>query len=97
MKKLITLPRVICFIIVIFVILHITPQMALRTHLVFTGHPKIAFTSNIEEFKKGEETKNVKFYIFKPSPIDRETKNKMLAYKTTRIGFIYLATYHGGG
>ena len=96
-RKLITLPRVICISIIFFIIIHITPQMALRTHLFFTGHPKIAFTSKVEEFERGEENKRIKFYTLNPPPIDRSTGNELLAYKITRIGFLCIATYHGGG
>lgn len=96
-RKLITLPRVIWIIIILFIVIHITPQMALRTHLFFTGYPKFAFTSKVEEFERGEENKRIKFYTLNPPPIDRSTGNELLAYKITRIGFLYIATYHGGG
>lgn len=97
MKKLITLPRILCCLLLLFIILHVTPNLSLITHLVSTGHPKLAFTSDIEDLNYNNDNKRVRFYSFKPSPVDRATGNTMLAYKTTRIGFLYITTYHGGG
>lgn len=96
-KKIITLPRIVLICIIIFISLHITPEGALRTRLFLEGHPKLAFTTSIEEIKLGSESERVKFYIFSPKPKDRETGNSKLAYKTTRIGIFYIVTYHGGG
>ncbi|MGG7059624.1 hypothetical protein ACQPUY_11725 [Clostridium nigeriense] len=96
-KEIITWPRVILFCITIWGLLHITPHNALRTRLFLEGHPKLAFTTSIEEIKLGSESERVKFYIFSPKPKDRVTGNSKLAYKTTRIGIFYIVTYHGGG
>lgn len=97
MKKLITVPRVLSYLVLLFIILHVTPSLSLRTHLVFTGHPKLAFTAQIEDLNYNNDNKRIGFYSFNPSPVDRATGNTKLAYKTTKIGFIYLTTYHGGG
>lgn len=52
-KKIITLPRIVLICIIIFISLHITPEGALRTRLFIEGHPKLAFTTSIEEIKLG--------------------------------------------
>lgn len=97
MKKLITLPKVLLLLLLLFIILHVTPNLSLRTYLIFTGHPKLAFTANIEELNYDTDNKRIRFYSFTPSPVDRATGNTKLAYKTKKIGFIYLTSYHGGG
>jgi hypothetical protein len=97
LKKLITIPRLLLFIILLFIILHVTPSLSLRTHLFLTGHPKLAFTTEIKELSKNDDNKGIRFFSFNPAPIHKATGNNMLAYKTTRIGFIYITTYHGGG
>lgn len=96
-KKIITWPKIILFFIIIWGVLHITPNNALRTRLFLEGYPKSAFTTEIRELKLGLTTKKVKFYMFYPEIRWRETGNTKLAYKVTRIGIFYVVTYHGGG
>ena len=96
-KNIITWPRIIFLIIIIWGLLHITPHSALRTRLVLEGHPKLAFTTEIKEIESDLTTKRIKFYMFYPQPKDRATGNSKLAYKDTRIGIFYIVTYHGGG
>lgn len=97
MKKLITVPKLLLFILLLFIILHVTPNLSLRTYLFLTGHPKLSFTTEIKELNFNDDNNQIKFYSFTPAPMNKATCNNMLAYKTTRIGFIYIATYHGGG
>lgn len=87
----------IILVVLIFIALHITPNISLRTHMFFIGHPKIAITSDILEYNKESESKNTMFLIFEPSAKERATGNEYLAFKVTKFGVIYLSEYYGGG
>lgn len=84
-------------IVIIFIGLHITPKVALRTHIFMMGYPKIALTTGIESdfVHKDLETNYIKFYIATNSPIEKVTGGELTSYKIKRIGFIYLASYYG--
>ena len=94
-RKIIALPKIILFFILIFVSLHLSPKLSLRTHLFITGHPKIALTSEINELSN--LNKRSKLLTLNPAPIDRATGNNKNAYKSTRVLIFYITTHHGGG
>ncbi|MGL5087620.1 MAG: hypothetical protein ACRC68_18215 [Clostridium sp.] len=96
-KKLISLPIIFSIIILLYITLHITPQMSLRTYLFFTWHPVLAFTSSVQAYTHDASNENLNFYTFSPSPKGKFTGNDMLAYKTKKTGFIYISEHHGGG
>ena len=47
--------------VAVFVLLHSTPSMALRTHVFFMGYPKAAITSEIIEDEFHNKTDKEKF------------------------------------
>ena len=94
-RKVITLPRVFIFLVLTFIVLHLTPSLSLRTHLFITGHPKIAINSEINELST--YNKNSTLFTLNPSPKDKATGNNMNSYKVTRVLIFYITTHHGGG
>ncbi|WP_297637345.1 hypothetical protein [uncultured Clostridium sp.] len=90
---------IIIGIILAFIICHITPKLSLRTHLFFTGSPKIAVTSNIEidEMHSDLVDNKTQFLRINPAPVDKETGTEHRNYKITKIGFLYFALYYGEG
>lgn len=94
-RKIITIPKIILFLVLVFLSLHLSPNLSLRTHLFVTGHPKIALTSEINELST--YSKNSTILTLDPSPKDRATGNNMNAYKVTKLLIFYVTTHHGGG
>lgn len=86
-------------IILLFMLLHITPEISLRTHLFFTGSPKIAFTSNIEIDTMHQDLVNDKtqFLRIDPPPIDKPTNTKRRNYEILKVGFLYFSFYYREG
>lgn len=82
-------------IIFVFIILHIKPELSLRTHLFLTGSPKIALTSNVEvdEMHSDLVSNNVQFLRINPSPVDRETGTEFRNYRIIKVGFLYFTSY----
>lgn len=83
-------------VILLFVLLHTTPKMALRTHLFFEGYPKIAFTSEIVDYEylnlpaNEEESKG---YILTEPPFEKDTGGILDTYQVKKTGFLYFAEY----
>ncbi|MBU5427657.1 hypothetical protein KQI41_14805 [Tissierella pigra] len=100
-KKVLTI-TIICGIIALYIVFHIIPTLALRTHLFMSGHPIIAFTTEIvdDEFhnktdKQILESQNARCYTLTKPVFDKETKGQLRNYKVTKKGFIYFAEYYG--
>lgn len=96
-KKLKKIIRVILIVCLIFVLTHLTPYNALRTHIFFMGHPIMAFTTSFEEdiVHKELEKKNIKFYTTNNPPIDYQTRNEKTSYIVTKKFFLFFAKYYG--
>lgn len=97
MKKFFSLKNVLLFILILFIILHITPQLSIRTHLFVTGHPKTAFTTQMNKTKHSSESKNVSFYNLTDPPTIKALDTDLTTYKVVRIFFLYFTVYHGNG
>lgn len=84
-------------IVLLFIGLHITPELALRAYVFRIGHPIVAFTVNLEEdyIHRNLETENIKFYTLHEAPVDRETGNDLTSYRVTKKGFLFFAKYYG--
>lgn len=97
-KKFILIIYAVIILIAGYCILHITPQMAFRTHLFFNGHYKVAFTSKITHgdnqssvfaFENDEPIAEM-FYI-DPPPIDKETGIPLDNWVLLKQAFFYKA------
>lgn len=88
--------------IIIYALLHITPQMAIRTHLVTMGYPKIALTTEIvdDEFhnkvdKLALEKDNAKCYTITTPAYEKATDGYLRNFKVKKAGLLYFAEYYG--
>ncbi|MFC4560157.1 hypothetical protein ACFO3D_18525 [Virgibacillus kekensis] len=101
MKKL---RRLVLILIAIFILLHITPQMAIRTHVIFMGYPVAAVTSGIVEYESHNKTDrerleklNAKVYTLTNPPVEEATQGELRNFIVKKYGFIYFAEYYGHG
>jgi hypothetical protein len=86
----------------IFLFLHSTPSLALRTHLVFMGYPKAAITSEIIEDdyhnkvdKERFNELNAKAYTLTEPPTERSTQGQLRNFLVKKVGFLHFAEYLG--
>jgi hypothetical protein len=86
----------------IFLLLHSTPHMALRTHVFFMSYPKEAMTSGIidDQFhNKIDQEKfaelNAKAYTLTKPPIEKATQGELRNFLVRKIGFLYFAEFYG--
>jgi hypothetical protein len=92
---------VIIGIIIGFVALHITPSLAIRTHLMTTGYPVASFVVNVK-FNKGQtnqdkvllKKENSKIYYIEGN-IKSDIGTDIFNFKVKKIGFLYFAEYYG--
>lgn len=101
-KKLITTLVTICFLLIIYVLIHSTPYAALRTYLFMTGHPIVSFTTGIVDDelhnkidKQILEGQNAKCYTLTKPAFEKATQSKLGNYKVTEKGFLFFAEYYG--
>lgn len=87
---------------IIFLILHSTPSMALRTQVFIMGYPKSALTSEIiddiyhnEVDKEKFAVLNAKAYTLTKPPIEKATQGELRNFLVKKIGLFYLAEYYG--
>ncbi|MGE7673243.1 hypothetical protein ACQKMV_06610 [Lysinibacillus sp. NPDC094403] len=99
MKKKIII--IVSFFAVI-ILLHSTPNMALRTYVFFLGYPKAAITSGIIEDKEHNEVDkdrfaelNAKAYALTNPPIEKATQTELRNYLVRKFGFLHFAEYLG--
>ncbi|TCO69228.1 hypothetical protein [Marinisporobacter balticus] len=85
-----------------YVILHITPTIALRTHLFMTGHPIVSLSTGIgpDEFhnkidKQLLESQNAKCYTLTKPAFEKATQGELRNYKVTKKSFLFFAEYYG--
>ncbi|WOV85756.1 hypothetical protein PGH26_07420 [Sporosarcina jeotgali] len=105
-KKILFRKRVViglASLVVLFYLLHSTPNMAVRTCVFFTGHPVAAITSDIEEDagysesdKKEYKKINTKAYTLTNPPLEKATDSVLENYQVESYGLIYFAKFSGG-
>ncbi|MRG86084.1 hypothetical protein [Salinibacillus xinjiangensis] len=98
-KKRIWVPIVL---VILFILLHLSPKLALRTHVVFMGHPVAAVTSElIQDNYHNETDKNqlkkldAKVYTLTEPPIEEATQSELRNFIVKEVGFLYFAEYYG--
>jgi hypothetical protein len=89
-------------IIALYIILHVTPTLALRTRIFMMGYPIVAFTTGIvdDEFhntidRQILESENAKCYTLTKPAFEKSTQGELRNYKVTKKGILYFAEYYG--
>ena len=90
--------------VVIVVILHSVPTLALRSGIFLHGYPVSAFRAEIEEIdppvpgdREMLENENAVLYRITPPPVEEATQGHLFTWKVKRKFFIYFASYDGEG
>jgi hypothetical protein len=100
-KQLKNIISALITIVLIYLILHSTPKIALRTHLFVKGHPIISFTTGIVEdelrknLSKQSGNKVDEYYMLTRPPFEKATESVLSNYEVTKKGFLYFAKYYG--
>ncbi|MGO0905543.1 hypothetical protein ACTPC6_07145 [Clostridioides difficile] len=102
MKRMKLVLTAVLSIIVMFLILHSTPTLTLKTHVFFNGYFKEAITTGIidDEFhnkidKEKLSKENAKCYTLTKPPLDKATESYLRNYKVIKKGPLYFTEYYG--
>ncbi|MCB5953194.1 hypothetical protein LI951_14045 [Enterococcus sp. BWT-B8] len=91
--------KIILFtVIALFCFTHLTPEIALRSNIFFSGHFKEAFSSKVEKSESTEKEKFRYSIFFKvsPPPLDDNTHSYLETYEVKSVfGVFYWAKYFG--
>jgi hypothetical protein len=88
----------IAFSIVIgtFLLLHSTPNTALRTNVFAIGHPVKAITTGIIEennINKQDNAEYTNLYKLTKPPYEKGTGGTLIYFTVSKINFLYFADY----
>ncbi|WP_175987560.1 hypothetical protein [Bacillus sp. Marseille-Q1617] len=90
--------------LLLFIVLHSTPHLALRTKVFFMGYPADAFTTGIVNYEYEKEVNggassslNGKTYTLTEPPVEKATQGELRNYLVKKVGFLYFAEYFGEG
>jgi len=101
-KPTVTLILIPIFISIIYIILHISPSLAVRTKLFSTWHPIAAFIVGVkynafqQSFDVDELNKmNAKIYEITGPEVDFEYTGQIHNFIVKKSGYLYFAYYWG--
>lgn len=81
--------------ILMFIVLHLTPNLALKTNLFFQGYFQEAFASEVTRIEHPDKERNSTFYEVTPAPVEKETNGMLLTHKVEKVWIFYFASYYG--
>ncbi|MFG6494648.1 hypothetical protein P8610_04775 [Fictibacillus sp. UD] len=91
-------------LLIVFIVLHLSPQLALRTHVFVMGYPIKAIVTEIEEDKlvskddqEEFERANKKVYLLTDPPIEKATQGELRRYTVKKVWLFYFAEFLGEG
>lgn len=96
-RELKWLVSLFALVIVLFVLLHTSSELAIRTHLFYEGYPKAAITSEIVEYEFYTTDfirENLKGYTLTKPPTEKATESILDTYQVEKKGFLYFAEYY---
>lgn len=80
--------------ILMFIVLHLTPNLALKTNLFFQGYFQEAFASEMTRIEHPDKERNSTFYQVTPAPVEKETSGVLVTYKVEKVWIFYFASYY---
>ena len=83
---------VICLTIFLYLVLHSSPLLSLKTHLVLIGHPKKAFESHVVEVIDTNVQQPDIHHLTVTDPPDNPHPTH---FKVSKLGPLYYAEYVG--
>ncbi|MDW0110937.1 hypothetical protein [Sporosarcina aquimarina] len=85
-------------LVVLFYLLHSTPNVAVRTYVFFIGHPVAAVTSGIEpdEYPREHNRMHTQSYSLKNPPTEKATGSELKNYQVRKQGILYFAKFYSG-
>lgn len=85
---------VVVAVIAVFILGHLSPTLAIRTHLIFSGHPVSGATSQLTLIKKTGSNKSL--YEVSDPPVEKATGAWLCRFEVQRyMGILYFAEYPG--
>ena len=98
MKKTI---GIIASLVIIFILLHLTPKIAVKCHVFIMGHPIKALTTEIYVTSIDNEYEieilnelNAKSYTLTKPPFEKATESELDTFLVKKKGFLYFAEYY---
>ncbi|MBS8266388.1 hypothetical protein DYI25_18350 [Mesobacillus boroniphilus] len=95
---------ILAALVIVFILLHSTPTMALKTHVFMMGYPKAAISSGVIEDEYHNEVDKEKFaelnakaYTLTKPPTEKATQGELRNYLVRKVGFLHFAEYYGEG
>lgn len=92
----------LCSIAIIFMLLHSTSSIALRTYLFTDGHPIVAFNTEIinddlhnRVDKQTLDKQNAKCYKITKPAFEKAAQTELTTFEVRKIGFLFFAKYYG--
>lgn len=83
-----------------FVISHLTPEISVRTKVLFSGHPKEAFFSEVKEADKkavlnqDPKIEKATYYHISPAPVEKATKSNLDLYQVEEKFNLHFSSFH---
>lgn len=82
-------------------LLHSTPKIALKFHIILMGYPKEALITDISDnkidnrfHKKKLATLNAKTYTLTNPPFEKDTETELDTFLVRKFGILYFAEYY---
>ncbi|RDY23203.1 hypothetical protein CHF27_009655 [Romboutsia maritimum] len=104
MKNKMIITGIVVSIISLFLILHTTPTLALRTSLFLNGYFYEAMATEVIDDKFHNkvdkdilEKQNAKCYTLTIPPVEKVTQTELRNFKVTKDGSFYSVEYYGEG
>ena len=95
---------ILAALVFVFILLHSTPTIALKTHVFMMGYPKAAILSEViedEHHNKVDQEKfaelNAKAYTLTKPPTEKATQGELRNYLVKKRWFLHFAEYYGEG
>lgn len=83
----------IILVILVAIVLHLAPSLALRTNIFFQGHFDEALHAKLTPVES--EDSQSKLYTVVPTPFEKVTHSELKTFEVKKIFVFYSASYYG--